>query len=353
MRFRYYLPVLMAFLIASCGNEEDNSLDSVNASAQINAIAGEMNDDVVTLVQSEGVNGALSLVDLIENSAELGRVTPYEVLENRSFVANQINKISFSFTEGVAVALGQEPDDFTEIKGVYEWNFDLEDFEKTGESDFLIILFPVEESTTNNGEFRLTEFTVVEIDGEELPTSIQADLSVDGSKVIDLDFSVNYDSVGNPETANITLDVLPFALNLTFDDTQAQATSLAVTLFLEGSSLMGVDVDIMFDSEEKLEVNSVAGEVSYLDLRIVGSINDDQMDNSDDSNPNDYIDLALFIGENKAGDIVFILEEIIEDGQTYEDWVPYVEYTDGTQEKLEDILQPVIDEIEDAFEDLD
>ncbi|MEP5613512.1 MAG: hypothetical protein ABJP45_14770, partial [Cyclobacteriaceae bacterium] len=139
----------------------------------------------------------------------------------------------------------------------------------------------------------------------------------------------------------------------TFDDSEVSTTSLAVALLLNGENLVGVDVDVEFDSEDKLELKSISGDVSYRTLKIVGSVSDDQMNNSEDGDPNDYIDLALFVGEDKAGDIVFIFEEIVEDGETYEDYVAYVEYADGTKEKLEEILEPVINEIDQLLEDFE
>jgi len=357
MKIKYFLPVLSIIFLASCSNDENAELG--NASDQINAIAGELNDDVVTLVQSDGVNGARTLFDLIENSNQFGRVSPYQMDENRALVTNQIDRISYSFTAGIARLLNEEPADFAENKGVYVWNFDLEDFEKTDDSEFIVLAFPTEGSTTNNAEFRLTEFTVIEIDGEELPTTIKADLSIDNDPLVDedpvieLDFVVNYSADGNPEVADIYLVAIPFALDITFDDSETSTTSLAVALLLNSESLVAVDVDVEFDSEAKLEPKTISGEVSYRTLRIVGSVSDDQMDNSLDSDPNDYIDLALFVGEDKKGDIVFLFEEIIEDGEIYEDYVPYVEYADGSKEKLEEILEPVIDEIEVLLEDFE
>ena len=76
----------LIFLVV-CSTDDGGGLGPENASDQINAIAGELNDDVVTLVQSEGVNGALSLIDLMENSEEFGRVSPYHPDENRALVA--------------------------------------------------------------------------------------------------------------------------------------------------------------------------------------------------------------------------------------------------------------------------
>ncbi len=343
MKIRYYLPVLCVIFLASCSSEE-NGLGPENASDQINEVAGELNDDVVTLVQSDGVDGALTLIDLIDNSSHFGRIAPYQMDDNRAYVTNQIGQISYSFTTGIARLLNEEPADFVENKGVYEWNFDLEDFEKTEESDFIIIHFPTEGSTTNNAKFRLTEFTVVEIDFEELPTSIKADLTIDEDPlveedpIIDLVFAVNYDTNGNPETADISLDVIPFALEVDFDDTETSTTSLAVTLLLEGENLVGVDVDVEFDTADKLEPVFIEGYVQYLRLKILGDIN--LTFNIDTDDPNDFVNLELLISEEKAGDIV------------YDEDLAYVQYSDGSRELLEEILQPVIDEIDQVIEDI-
>lgn len=352
MKTRYYLPVLLALLMACSDENESNELSAENASDQINSIASEMNGDVVTLVQSEGIDGALTLVDFVDNSTQLGRVSPYQADESASLVMQKAGVIAHYFTYGISALLGEEPDFFIENKGVWEWNFDLDDFERVDDAEAIIIRFPSEGSMVNNAEFGLTEVEVVYIDEEELPTSIQAYLTVDEVKYIDLDFLVNYTADGFPETADISLDVLPFSLEVSFDDTQVTLTSLAATLLLEGENLIGVDVDVEFESEAKVEPILIAGEVSYRTLRIVGSVSNTEMDNSEDSDPNDYVDLALFIGDEKVGDIVFELEEIVEDGQVYEEYIAYVEYADGTRENLEDIFAGVIDEIETTFDDI-
>lgn len=345
MKIKNYLPFLLLIFLASCSSDDGGEdLPAQDASAQLNAVAADMNDDVVTMVQSAGVQGALDLIDLIDNSSELGRITPYQSDESKALFVQKSGKLAHYFTNGIADLLGEEPQDFTDIKGIYEWDPTLNDFNKIEEADILEIRFPVEESETNNGVFRLLEYEVVEIDFDELPTLITADLSVDGEIQIDLDFSVDYSADGNPEMADIDLTVLPFALDVSFDDTQATTSALRAILLLEGANLVGIDVEVEFDSDEKIEPIGIEGEVSYGELRIVGSFSDTNMDNSDDGDPNDYFDLDLFIGENKAGDIVFVFDNSIDD------YVAYVQYADGTQENLEDILENVISELEDAFE---
>ncbi|MEQ9405360.1 MAG: hypothetical protein RIM99_17355 [Cyclobacteriaceae bacterium] len=342
MKIKHYLPILALIFLASCSEDDnkDGGLTADEAKDQINAIADNLGNDVVTMVQSEGVEGALDLVDLLDNSTVFGRISPYQTDANKQFFTQQSSKLAHYFTNGVAQLLGEEPVDFTEKKDIYEWDPTIGDFvPQHAEVDFVEIRFPVEESTTNNGVFRLEKFEVVEIDGEELPTAIEANLTIDGGDpVIDLSFVVNYDSNGNPELADIYLAVLPFALDVSFNNTNASSTSLDASLLLEGENLLGIDVTVEFDSDEKLEPVSISGEVSYRNLRIVGNANLTFDINVDD--PNEFFDLALFIGFDKAGDIVFIED------------VAHVEYADGSVEILEEILASVITEIEETFTEI-
>jgi hypothetical protein len=53
---------------------------------------------------------------------------------------------------------GDEPFNFNENKGVYEWNFQEEIFVRTDDSEVMEIWFPTEGSATNNAEFRMTAY---------------------------------------------------------------------------------------------------------------------------------------------------------------------------------------------------
>ena len=92
MNIKYYIPVLLIIFLSACTTDDGGGLGSDNASDQINAIAGELNDDVVTLVQSDGVDGVISLIDLINSSEEPGRVSPYQTAENRALIVINTNQ---------------------------------------------------------------------------------------------------------------------------------------------------------------------------------------------------------------------------------------------------------------------
>lgn len=358
MKTRLLVPLLV-LLLAACSEEESASdLNSSQASNELVGVASNMSSDIVTLTQSQGIDGASALIDLLENSNVLSRVA-YSRNESLTYTTQQVSLVGQYFTFGVA-ALLQEDSELWDYKGRYVWDFELQDFENQDPNlDVLIVEFPIEESTTNNGIFSLTEVSFIEINGEEYPTSIQATLSVsepgqDNVEVIDLDFSAQFGDDDSLDQADVSLDILPFSFELSFDDTQTTTASLGAALLLNGENITSINVTVQFDSEAKLEPISASGEVSYRTLRIVGSVSDDEMDASESSDPNDYIDLDLLIGADKAGDIIFIFEEVVDDdGFVFEDYVAYVQYADATTEKLEDILDPVFDEIDELVDDLE
>ncbi|MEM9391313.1 MAG: hypothetical protein AAGA02_12610, partial [Bacteroidota bacterium] len=134
-----------------------------------------------------------------------------------------------------------------------------------------------------------------------------------------------------------------------FKDNNATVSTLTASN-TEGSNVnTSADLTVTFETSEKEEPIAVSGFVQYLNIKLQGSIDVTGADDEgDDFDINEFISLELFDGDNKIGDIVFVYEDD-EDG--YEEEVIYVEYADGSKERLEDILQPVIDEFEGQFDD--
>jgi len=61
------------------------------------------------------------------------------------------------------------------------------------------------------------------------------------------------------------------------------------------------------------------------------------------------MDVFFYIDGDKVGEIVLILEEI-EEG--YDDYVPYIILNDGSEVALEEVLEPILEEIEIELEEI-
>ncbi|SNT19869.1 hypothetical protein SAMN05421640_2807 [Ekhidna lutea] len=345
--------LLGLFILSGCNNDDEKNVDLTadDAKALVNNSADKLGDDVVSLVESDGAQAVIDFANLLEGSAVIGgRVSEKEWTKGR------LNLIIQYFVNGPAARTSN--DDVTsleDIQGLYEWNPEIGDFDKA-ESEFFIVKFPTEGSETNNAELKISALEFVKItedhgeyvDEYYLPSIIVGYVKVDETTVIELDFEVNWSSVGAPEKAEVSLFVSPFNFELSFDDTFAQKSSILSSISISDELIVAIDLSVEFESAEKEEPVYFEGSVTYRDLKIGGDV--DVRDLPEDADPNDFINLALFSGDTKVGDIVFELEEI-EPG--FEDYVAYVEYSDGTKENLEDILEPVLQEIEETFEEFE
>lgn len=341
------------FVLSGCQNDDEQTIDlnSDEAKAVVDGAASSLADDVISLVESDGVNELMHLAQLLDD---------YSLIAGRksqtAWTKDRLKTITQYFVNGPSARTGTaEPTTFDDIKGLYTWNFELEEFD-VEESDFFIVRFPTEGSTTNNVEFKISnlEFeTVTEVwedfvDEYEVPSVIQASLKVDELVIVELSYDVKWTDDAMPEEADIALFIDPFTFILDFKNTFAKSTSLLTSVSINDEVIAAIDVDVTYETESKEEVNLVEGNVQYRGLKIQGNV--DVREIGSDGNPNDFINLALYSDNSKVGDIIFVLEE---DSDGFQDYVPYVQYADGSKDNLEEILMPVFDEINTILEEFE
>lgn len=339
---KWYFLIVAAFLFASCGEDETvNEQSSEEVSAAINSLAGQMGGDIVSLVETEGVAGAIRLIELMD-------AYDFSVeASSREGVKAKIDVLSHYFIGGVLGRVGEEtPSSFDEIKGLYEWNEELQSFDKSP-SDFFVVRFPSEGSLTNNAELTISQLEFVNIiedygdyiDEYELPSVIIGNLKVDDKVVINLDFLVGWSSMAFPESAQIDLDIDPFSFTIGFNDTFQLSSSLVSAIELNGEVLAGIELDVEWQTSEKEEPRLISGFVQYLNLKIAGQVNTEF--DGEESGIEEFVDLDLLLDNEKVGDIIF------------EEDIAYVQYADGSREMLEEMIKPIMDEIEELLMDLE
>jgi hypothetical protein len=352
------LSLLALIFITSCGTDDTaktpvKEMTAEEASAKIVSTGKTAADDVVTMVDSEGVTALLALADLFEDFDQFSSRA-----EQQSWVKAKFQTISHYFVHGPAQRVNEDDFSFDNIKGVHTWNFDLEAFERTDDSEFFVVNFPSEGSDTNNAELKITDLQFVTITTtdewdtyeDDYPTVIEGTLKVDGETYISLSASADWSSEGIPEKASVDLLVAPFTLLMDFDDTNALTSSGSASLKKNGTTLMAVDLDITFKTADKEEPTDIEGFVQYSNIKLSGSVDvagyeENAYDENDDFiegfDGNEYIDLEVLIDDVKVGDIS-IVNDIL-----------YIVYLDGTEEVLEELLEDVIADIEDKFEEFD
>jgi hypothetical protein len=183
---------------------------------------------------------------------------------------------------------------FEDIKGEYSWDATNKKWNKTSNDD-LILNFPSNETkTTNNAQYRVSYkgYTGNVIDPKlegNMPTMIEAKLSVDGDVLIKFNFDAAYNSDGVPNSLEANLNVKPFNFNtkLTANSTDV-AYSYAFThntknILSFGAALKGdftkAHLETLNDNSiEKVEdltkiATSVSSYIQVLEVKLEGTGN--------------------------------------------------------------------------------
>ena len=367
MKYKILTIFLILITSFSCNDsDEPEILAPENAKAAITVNTSNLTTDIVGITQSEGAEALVDLIDLTDladpfnGRSSLNRSEINKLLKEKSLQFKSI----FIPRGSVNLRTDQHGGfDFEANWGIYEWIQMEGIFVKSpSEGEMIIIRFPTEGSQTNNAELRITGYNETLIIYEEngivnedyYPTLITADLSVDEELMVDLVFEAAYNDIGDPISADISLFINPYRFTLNFDDTNSLSASLSASISKNDNIIASVSVDVVFSNLEKEDVSVLEGFVQYLDLKISGRIDVAglvEIEDLGEGDPNEFINLKLTIGSQVAGNIILV-EEIDDSFPDETEWVPYIEYSDGSRERLEDLLEETIIELEYFFDEV-
>ena len=346
--------ILSLFLLAvmlgvsSCGDDEAGKASKEEVKAAFQSANDQISNDLNAFSTSSGYEAMNQLSVLTDGSNPFGRKSSRkreQVIENLKAGVYAIRGM-LKHSAANARMKSDEPFNFNENKGVYEWNSQEEAFVFAGESEIIEIWFPTEGSATNNAEFRMTAYEEeLTPNGDELysPTLIKASIFVDETKELELDAEVEYGDDDQPVKGDVYYFVNPFALEISFDDTKSKSSSFSESLSKSGNVLIGFGATVNYQdaSKEESSVSSASGYVQLADLKFVGNIKAPESSSSGDIN--DFVTITIKLKGKAGGKIILEQDEIT--GEI----VALVKYTDGSTEPLEDLLQDLSFEIEDML----
>lgn len=349
------VPVLLALLaLSSCKDDSpSNQLSKSEAQEAIADFNTTAASDLQALSGATGTAAIQDMFDLMDLDDPFGRIGTTNREQLKVFFKSKGRAFKSIFVPAKAVngrSTSEEAFDFNAKKGVYTWNADLSVFELTGESTIIIIEFPTEGSETNNAKLKLNAYSEVETYDEEwdeysyVPTEISAELYIGEVKVASLEFDADWDDAGFPISANIALTINDFSLEVSLDTSGSTSSTLSLT-FKQGSDIIvDASVTVKYDDASKSEesLKSIEGFVQFKNLKLKGNIDIHAAD-ANNVDWNDVFNFSLYSNGEKLGDVVFV--------DVDDEPVAYLKYADGSKEKLETVLQPVVDEINDLADE--
>lgn len=331
--------------VSACGDDEAGKASKDEVKAAFEAANNQISNDLNTFSNSSGYEAMNQLSALTDESNPFGRKSSKkreQVIENLKAGVYAIRGIVTNSTTANARIKSDEPFNFNENKGVYEWNFQEEIFVRTDDSEIIEIWFPTEGSSTNNAEFRMTAYEEESTpNGDEFysPTLIKASILIDDTKELELNAEVEYGNDDQPVKGDVYYFVNPFALEIAFDDTESKSSSFSESLSKSGTILIGFGATVNFQDASKDE-SSLKSASAYLQLVDIKLVVNAKMTESSSGDINDFIDITIKVKSKTGGKI------ILEQDEMTGEIVPFVKYNDGSTEPLENLLQDLSFEIE-------
>lgn len=206
------------FLNVSCSSDDDSSGNEQPVSQNLSVEEGktqleENTIDVLNKIEEFKTNDALS--EIIELAEYLNNRPDEKLLVSGKIVLKTVSNIAniepsiggivdFNAKQAITLVDKEISDDLNEEKGVYTWNEEINDFEKTGTSDDII--YNIAYNNGKNAVFSFTDFNTTLAganNDEELPTLAKGDLKIDGIIVFSQDFSASFEE---GELIPVTID---------------------------------------------------------------------------------------------------------------------------------------------------
>ena len=244
--------------------------------------------------------------------------------------------------------------DYSGNAGTYTWIQSSQSWAKNSNTNKIIINFPATEwNQSNDAVFTFQSYSDISLfyDGENIfaPTSVIADLYVDGIKVFDINGSYSYD-LGNttpiPTNINTTLNFIPYIITISAQRITSKDFEADITLTNNGgcTTTLHADVMIAHDDYENLEETDIV-EVNTIfvhdNMKIEGYMDGSLLAYDDPSNTqiNAMTDINLFYTNTKIGELMF-------QTNSNNDNKVNVVYMDGSSEDVETYYDPFITNIE-------
>lgn len=339
------LLVSAAVLFTACKKDDENAVLPANeAKTALTDVNTDVSNDLTAVSTAKGFT-ALEDLSALTNS---GVVIPFgQVTNSKNDSRAQVRKaiatlrsISEHTVQNNSRTQGDEPYNYNAHKGVYEWKVvaGQGSFVKTGSSTIVEIKFPTKGSSTNNADFRLTNYAEISI-VDELglttynPTIIEATLDIDGTKEASLSVAAEYPSGDDqPNKADVVYFVKPYTFELHTNDKSSDATSVSESLSNGNEVLIAWSINAAFDSQHPKGGQFPASLVGKLQLRKVTFTATITSPDANAKDYNDFIKIDVSVDGRAAGNVVWVTEVGASEP------TPYVQYTDGSKQKLSELF---------------
>ncbi|WP_067144961.1 hypothetical protein [Pseudotamlana agarivorans] len=338
---------LLLILNISCGS--DDSVEENTTPLSIEEGKAQLEDNMIEALNkvddfrnSDALDEIVELAEYLSNSSTSKVTTSFKkttlsTINNLSSLKTA-NITAFNAKQTTAL-VSETPltDDYNEEKGIYEWNADTEEFDKTGDSD--IIIYKVN-YYGKNAIFSFTNFNTTIENDEEVPTLVKANLKVDNTTVFSQEFTASFEDNGLiPSMVNNTTTIGGFKLITAYTNSNSALIKQSFDFKIDDDVITGYELIANGDfnnENDQIEDSSIEDVLNDFDLKfkvlnanLSLTANDKNFNSDDDLTIDEQIELLNnnIKGELSIKNRPLAKTEFYKDQDTYMDY----EYDPNTQ----------------------
>ncbi len=324
---------------------EDNSIEVLNKVKNFrNDTALKEIEEFFDFLTTEKAGNIVENTEetISENNAVL------QVVKNTLFITTQIKNNNLSPVKAPSVLIKSitTPSkteleiDFDELVGTHTWNAQKEDFDFVASNDNKIIYTAIQNNKT--AIFTITNFTAYKhASGEEAPKSIKAELKVNGSTIMNVDYSATIadnEHIPTNVNASVSIGALSYNAKLTNNNTEG---SISQSLAIGDFKILGLDIngqgdyaDINTTGNSKKSINllvnsaNVAFSIGNIKIDLNGTspkeVKDSYSTDEEVALLNDILDVTIKSGDTKIAEGEFYKKTELKDIYDYNEVPKFV-----------------------------
>ncbi|APY10146.1 hypothetical protein BWZ22_02365 [Seonamhaeicola sp. S2-3] len=322
----------------SCSNNDDGDSNKLDGSLTVEEGKQQLEDNSIKLLNKieefkndDALNEIIELAEYLSSSNTTKfsgfKSTALNSIENASSIQSKNSLIEFNAKQSLALASKNNLIfDFEAESGVYEWNADIEDFEKIGESDDII--YKISYNENKNAIYSFTDFASKTVEGEELPTLAKANLKIDDITVFSQDYTATLqDNNLIPTKINNKTTIGGFVFETNYNNSNNAKIDQSFTFKIDSEVIIGYNYTAKgnfnnTDSEVTDIFDSVDFSFNFLDAKLNVSANDNDFDLDEELTIDEQIDLL----NKNVNAILSINNKLIAESLFYKDQDTYTDY---------------------------
>lgn len=353
---KFYLLALCSTLLInfSCGSNDDDT--DTSSALTIEEGKKELEDNTIELlnkIESFKNNNALNeIVELAEylssknalKSSSFKKKT-LKTLSNISEIKNSNNDVVIFNAKQATTFIAKTSlnDDFNNEKGIYNWNPQTQEFDKTGISDDII--YNINYNNGKNAVFSFTDFNTDNAgsnNNEEVPTLAKANLKINGTVVFSQDYSATFQS-GQliPIKIDNTTTIGGFSLVTTYSNSNNSTIKQNFEFKLSNDIIIGYKLvtNGNFNNDADGDVEEVLDNVNLTFQFLNAALTIDAKDTDFDSNKDLTIEQQIDLLNSNINAQLNINNKSIAKSNFYKDQDTYTKYIyNSNAQQWEEVL---------------